>query len=64
MLTSLAAVDTLVAAVWPTLLAAQAAGERNYGYSWAIVLLCVSLGLIVTLKSSRRTSEVKKTREH
>ena len=59
MLNCLASIDTLLTAVWPPLLA-QAGGSRNYGYSWGIVLLCVVLGLIVTLKSSRRTSEVKK----
>jgi len=53
-----ASIDTFLAAVWPPLLAQ--AGARNYGYSWGIVLLSVVLGLIVTLKSSRRTSEVKK----
>ena len=58
----LASLDTLLADGWPTLLAQ--AGSRNYGVSWAIVLMCVVLGLIVTLKSSRRTSEIKKTREH
>jgi len=66
MLNCFASIDawwpSLEAAVWAPLLAQ--AGSRNYGYSWAIVLLCVVLGLIVTLKASRRTSEVKKAREY
>jgi hypothetical protein len=37
-------------------------GGRTYGLSWAIVLLCVILGLIVTLRPSRRTSEIKKAK--
>jgi len=66
MLYCLASIDPLLAsveAVWAPLLAQQG-GSRTYGVSWAIVLLCVALGLIVTLKSSRRTSEVKKAREY
>jgi hypothetical protein len=62
MLNFFSAFGTLLATAWPMLLAQ--AGSRNYGVSWAIVLLCVVLGLIVTLKSSRRTSEVKKAREY
>jgi hypothetical protein len=61
MLSLVASFDTLQVAGWPELLAQS--GDRNYGVSWAIVLLCVALGLIVTLKSSRRTSEIKKSRE-
>jgi hypothetical protein len=60
--TCLTSIDTLLAAVWPTLLAADEG--PNYGYSWAIVLLCVALGMIVALKSSHRTTEVKKAREY
>jgi hypothetical protein len=66
MLTCLASIDSLlqpISAVWAPLLAQQG-GSRTYGVSWAIVLLCVALGLIVTLKSSRRTSEVKKARDY
>ena len=37
-----------------------AADGPVYGYSWAIILLVVTLGLMVTLKSSRRTTEVKR----
>ena len=39
-------------------------GGTNYGPAWAVILLCTFLGLIVTLKSSRRTSEVKKQRTY
>lgn len=39
-------------------------GGQTYGLSWAIVLLCVILGLIVTLRPSRRTSEIKKPKEY
>lgn len=35
------------------------AGATNSG-SWAIVIFCVVVGMIVTLKSSHRTSEVKR----
>lgn len=65
-LNCLASVGSLLssveAVVWSPLLAQG--GGRNYGFSWAIILLCVVLGLIVALKSSRRTSEVKKAREY
>jgi hypothetical protein len=46
---------------WVPLLAESG---QTYGLSWALILLCVVLGLIVTLKSSHRTSEVKKAREY
>jgi hypothetical protein len=41
----------------PILLAADG---PNYGYSWGLILLSVTLGLMVALKSSGRTSEVKR----
>lgn len=41
----------------PLLLAADG---PVYGYSWALILFTLALGLMVSLKSSRRTSEVKR----
>ena len=32
----------------------------TYGFSWGLILLAVILGLLVTLKSSGRKTEVKK----
>lgn len=51
----------LLASVFPPL--AQGGGQ-THGLSWAVVLLCVILGLIVTLRPSRRTSEIKKPKEY
>ena len=34
--------------------------ERSYSVSWALILLSVILGLLVTLRPARRTSEIKK----
>jgi hypothetical protein len=41
-------------------LAQASGGGQSWGISWAILLLCTFLGLTITLKSSRRTSEVKR----
>lgn len=46
--------STLILSV-PLLLA-----ERSYSVSWALILLSVILGLLVTLRPARRTSEIKK----
>lgn len=59
---SLLAPPVAEAAAWFALLAQG--GGKSYGLSWAIVLLCVILGLLVALKSSRRTTEVKRHREY
>jgi hypothetical protein len=40
--------------------AAQVASDRSYSVSWALILLSVILGLLVTLRPARRTSEIKK----
>ena len=34
--------------------------ERSYSVSWALILLSVILGVMVTLRPARRTSEIKK----
>ena len=34
--------------------------DRSYSISWALILLSVILGLLVTLRPARRSSEVKK----
>jgi hypothetical protein len=52
-------------AIIPTSMALLAqAGKSAPPFSWAIVILCVVLGLIVTLSPARRTSEVKRRREY
>ena len=33
------------------------------GFAWAIILLCVFLGLIITLRPTRRTSEIKRPKD-
>ncbi len=43
-------------------LVAQAGGQ-TYSVSWALILFCVILGLLVTLGSSRRTSEIKRRKD-
>ena len=43
-------------------LIAQAGGQTNSA-SWALVIFCVFLGLLVTLNPARRTSEIKRSRE-
>jgi hypothetical protein len=37
-----------------------AANGPVYGYSWGLILLVLMLGLMVTLKSSRRTTDFKR----
>jgi hypothetical protein len=41
---------------------AQAATKSD-SMSWALVLFCVILGLIVTLNPSRRTYEIKRAKD-
>jgi len=36
---------------------------QTYSASWALVLFCVFLGLIVALNPPRRTSEIKKAKD-
>ena len=58
-------------AQWPLLLLAakraaavsETSGGKSDGRSWAIVLFCVILGLLVSLNPSRRTYEIKRTKE-
>lgn len=38
-------------------------GPPSYGMSWALMLFCVILGLMVTLSPAHRTTEVKKVKE-
>ena len=35
-------------------------GERTYGWSWGLTLLCLVLGLLVTLRPSHRAEEIKR----
>lgn len=44
------------------LLLAQDAGKSD-SWSWAIILFCVILGLLVTLNPSRRTYEFKRSKD-
>lgn len=53
MMTSLGSLTTL-------LLAQTGGGSATYSASWALVLFCVILGLIVALNPPRRTTEIKK----
>jgi hypothetical protein len=39
------------------------AGGQTFADSWAVVLLCVFLGLTVALLPARRTSEIKRPRD-
>ena len=55
---------TLAAPSDPAILLLAQGGGQTYGLSWAIVLMCVILGLIVTLRPNHRTSEIKKSKEH
>ena len=43
-------------------LVAEASGPA-YSASWALVLFCVLLGLLVSLNSPRRTSEIKRPKD-
>lgn len=36
------------------------AGGQTFADSWALVLLCVILGMVVALMPAKRTSEVKR----
>ena len=38
-------------------------GPPSYGMSWALMLFCVILGLMVTLSPAHRSTEVKKPKE-
>ncbi|HEX4414567.1 MAG TPA: hypothetical protein VH107_13125 [Lacipirellulaceae bacterium] len=37
--------------------------EKGLSLSWAVVLLCVVVGLLVALMPSKRTTEIKKVDE-
>jgi CHASE1-domain containing sensor protein len=39
------------------------ASNKSDAMAWALVLFCVILGLLVTLNPSRRTHEIKRTKE-
>lgn len=39
------------------------AGGSTYSASWALVLFCVILGLLVALNPARRTSEIKRAKD-
>lgn len=53
--------------LWESMLSsplfAQAAGGATNSASWALVLFCIALGLIVALNPARRTSEVKRAKD-
>ena len=51
-----------IATVLLTPLVAQA-GQSTNSASWALVLFCVILGLLVALSPAHRTSEIKRTKE-
>jgi hypothetical protein len=62
----------LLAAEFPLLLLAAKAkssatttssGGKSDAIPWALVLFCVILGLLVSLNPSRRTTEIKRTKE-
>jgi hypothetical protein len=38
-------------------------GPPSYGISWALMLFCAILGLMVTLTPSRRSVEIKKPKD-
>jgi hypothetical protein len=38
-------------------------GPPTYGVSWALVLFCAILGLMVTLTPSRRSVEIKRPKD-
>lgn len=42
---------------------AQSGGSATYSASWALVLFCIILGLIVALNPAKRTSEIKKHKD-
>ena len=44
------------------LLLAQEAAEKNYGWSWAVILLSLFLGLAAALNPPKRTAEVRKAK--
>ncbi len=54
-------IDLLNNSLLPLL--AQAGGGATNSASWALVLFCVILGLLVALNPPRRSSEIKKTKE-
>lgn len=55
----------LIASLLPyaLLLAQQNDGPKSYTMAWAIILPCVILGLLVALRPTKRTFEVKKPKE-
>lgn len=46
-----------------SLLAQAGGGSATNSASWALVLFCVILGLIVALNPARRTTEIKKSKD-
>jgi hypothetical protein len=54
---------TAIATIITNPLIAQSAGDQTHSASWALVLFCVILGLLVALGSSRRTTEVKRHKD-
>jgi hypothetical protein len=42
---------------------AQSGGSTTYSASWALVLFCIILGLIVALNPAKRTSEIKRHKD-
>jgi hypothetical protein len=43
--------------------AAGPSGPPSYGMSWAMMLFCAILGLMVTLTPIRRSMEIKRTKD-
>ena len=48
---------------FPMLLAQAGPKEQSYTLPWAVVLLCVILGLMIALKPAKREITVKKADE-
>jgi len=46
-----------------SLFAQASGGSATYSASWALVLFCIILGLMVALNPAKRTSEIKKHKD-
>jgi hypothetical protein len=46
-----------------SLFAQSGGGSATYSASWALVLFCIILGLMVALNPAKRTTEIKKHKD-
>jgi hypothetical protein len=46
-----------------SLFAQSSGGSTTYSASWALVLFCIILGLMVALNPAKRTTEIKKHKD-